>query len=195
MNTRIGVQTAFQQVVTPAIFAVVVSVALLLALPTEASAYELNGCAFDTDSIKPVSYRFYLTESSTEAAVGYGERAWDRTSAPGYFKEKPDDADPEISVEDGPYMTYWTGQMTGGCASDGTWVSNEVEIAFNTTKMDELNAMQKGIVSMHELGHAYGLAHVDSGCHVMVQGASKFSCSNLPSSDDVQGVTDIYTED
>ena len=192
MNTRIGVQTVTRQVVIPATFAVVVSLVLLLALTTEASAYELNGCAFDDDSIKPVSYRFYHVESQTSAAVGYGERAWERTSVPGYFKEKPDDADPEIEVIDGPYMTYWVGQMTGKCASDGTWVSNEVEVAFNTTRMGWLTSKQRGYVAMHEFGHAYGLAHVPNGCHIMVQGASKYSCSNLPSSDDVAGVKSIY---
>ena len=98
-----------------------------------------------------------------------------------------------ILVVDGDFSGDWWAQVIelADC-NNGEWDGNEVEMQFDTVDMSNLSANEKHIVAEHELGHAYGLAHVYSGCRVMVQGRDKFSCNNLPSTDDVNGVNPLY---
>lgn len=119
---------------------------------------------------------------------------WDQTSSPGYFGESTTSFDPEIPVHDGSYSgSYWA-QVGWSCDSDGTYSGNEVSyLRFDTSDMSGLTTSQREKVAMHELGHTYGLGHVTSSyCRVMEQGTDKFSCSNLPDSDAVNGVNALY---
>jgi hypothetical protein len=97
-------------------------------------------------------------------------------------------------VHDGSYSgSYWA-QVGWSCDSDGTYSGNEVSyLRFDTSDMSGLATSQREKVAMHELGHTYGLGHVTSSyCRVMEQGTDKFSCSNLPDSDAVNGVNALY---
>lgn len=176
-----------------AIAATALTVVALVITVGPVSAYSLHGCEYDNDSIDPISYRFFSVDSAYETAFKDAEAAWDATTAPGYFKEQSWSVDPEINVVDGEYSGSWWAQVVWRCDGDGTYDGNEVELQFDTGDMSDLSAKEKKLVAEHEIGHAYGLGHVFSGCHVMRQGEYKFTCSgSLPSSDDVAGVEEVY---
>lgn len=77
--------------------------------------------------------------------------------------------------------------------SGGLYSYSEVTIEFDTVDMGQLSAYERKIVAEHELGHAYGLGHTTTGCHVMTQGSYKFTCGSMPSSNDVDGVRARYS--
>ena len=74
----------------------------------------------------------------------------------------------------------------------GLWKSNEVKIDFNTTKMNTRSLNQRKTIAMHEIGHAYGLSHVNTYCRLMKQGAEKFTCASMPRPADVDLVVQLY---
>ncbi len=193
--------TLLWRIIVPAMSSTLVTLVLLLTLTGQVSAagdsddsgYAFRGCKYDPDTIEPISYRFFSVGSIYETAFKEGEKAWDQTTVPGYFHEHSRSVDPEINVIDSRSSGQWDAMMTGQCPTDtGLYEGNEVEIEFNTRKMAPLTAKQKKIVAMHELGHAYGLAHVPDGCRLMRQGAYKFTCGTMPSADDIAGVTALY---
>ncbi len=172
---------------------VVLAFAALTQIQKTADAYEHTGCHYETGTIEPISYRFFSVGSEYETAFVDAEAAWDDTTVPGYFEEHSTSWDPEINVVDGAFMEGYWGETLWACPSDtGNHDGNEVEIRFDTDGMSDKNANQKKLIAEHELGHAYGLAHVFSGCRVMRPGTSKFFCPDLPASDDVNGVDALY---
>lgn len=175
-----------------ALGAALVTLAILFTTIAPAGAFVLWGPHYDTDSIDPISYRFFSVNSAYETAFKDAEAAWDATTAPGYFQEQSWSWDPEVNVIDEEYPYTWWARTVGTVDGDGTWSGNEVEIQYNLSTMDDLTAYQKKIVSEHELGHAYGLDHVLDGCHVMRQGEFKFTCGAMPTADDIAGVEAIY---
>lgn len=58
--------------------------------------------------------------------------------------------------------------------------------------MGDLTATERSIVARHEIGHAYGLAHITTTCHVMRQGEDKFTCGTMPTTHDADGVRALY---
>ena len=161
--------------------------------PTAEASY--NGCRYDPDTIDPITYDFYSVELSIKTAVRTGEAVWDKTSAPGYFKEDTYASDPEINIYDAPRSsaTKWDGRMTGICVDDtGQWKSNEVKIDFNLTKMDTHTTHQRKIIAMHEIGHAYGLSDVTTACRLMKQGDEKFTCASMPRPSEVTLIENLY---
>lgn len=169
------------------------------------SRYTFTGCRYDPESIDPISYRFFSVGSDYETAFKEAEEEWDDTSAPGYFKEHSSSLDPGVNVTDDEYLDTWGGFVGNHCniyASSpsiggiriGNHTGNEVELKFNTRVMDSLSATDKKFVAMHELGHAYGIDHVSSGCRLMRENLDDYnSCgTDIPSADDIDGVAELY---
>ena len=189
--------------VLPALTAETVACAVLAFLTSTATAqssgYAFTGCRYDPDSIDPISYRFFGVGSEYQTAFRDAETVWDRTSASGYFSEHHTSLDPEINVTDSSLPYTWGGKVTGHCskaagATFGNYTGNEVELQFNTRVLDSYTSHNKKLVAMHEIGHAYGLDHVSSGCRLMRHRLDQYnSCGvAMPSADDVAGVNAIY---
>ncbi|MDP6452517.1 MAG: matrixin family metalloprotease [SAR202 cluster bacterium] len=163
---------------------------MLLATATTAVAYTLLGCAYDSGSISPITYRFFsISDSDIETGFVEAEVDWDLTSAPGYFDECSICLDPEINVTDDYYEDNNYAQVAYSCDGDDTFSGNEVNMQFNT-KYD-LDEDENQVIAMHEMGHAYGLDHVTGSCHAMTV-PIRWTCGDRPSFDDVNGVDYIY---
>ncbi len=167
--------------------------------------YTFSGCRYDPDSIEPISYRFFSVGSDYETAFKEAEEEWDDTTAPGYFQEQSASFDPEINVTDDFLYDKWGARVDGHCdiypsspsidsTLIGNYTGNEVELRFNTRTMASLSAADKKLVAMHEIGHAYGIDHVTSGCRLMREHTNDYnSCgTDMPSADDLAGVAALY---
>jgi hypothetical protein len=153
-----------------------------------------SGYKYDSDSIDPISYRFFSVDSLYETAFKDAEADWDATSAPGYIQEQSWSLDPEINVIDGEFTgTFWAATAFYA-EEDNTYDGNEVTIGFDTGDMASLSAIEKQIVAEHEIGHAYGLAEHDANhAHVMIPDGDVFDYyPDLPGNDDVAGVDAVY---
>ena len=133
-----------------------------------------------------------LPTSTFQVAVNGARVSWNATSSPGYFSNDQNAPDPKIDIYD---RDCWWGdyaRMVYLCGVNSIFLGNEVDIKFNTDTMSGLSASDKSKVAMHEMGHAYGLDHVNSGCVVMRKYLSQFkNCSPLPASGDVDGVNHL----
>lgn len=144
-----------------------------------------------------LNYRYYGVTQSYRDAFNQAQYSWDTTSAPGTFYENSTDTDPHVEVRDFQYSWGDWARTTWTCGVV-YWLNNEVYIDFNTGTMASLSAREKKIVAIHELGHAYGLAHEYYTCSypgpaTMRPGQGKFACAgDGPWYDDVLGVQTIY---
>ena len=185
------------RIAVPAILSAALTLTLLVTFASPAKAADPYwthlACRYDPDSISPITYRFFSVHSNYETAFKNAEHAWDGTTAPGYFKEDSWSVDPEINVTDGFYGSGWNAVMIGPCLNTGEWDGNEVSIDFNRTEMDGNSATSKKNTAMHEIGHAYGLDHVSSGCRLMRDSTIIDTCgATFPTPDDVAGVKARY---
>ena len=166
---------------------------LLIFTQRTAQAYVLLPCHYAPGTIDPLTYTYRGVGSAYVDAFETAAATWNATAVPGHLEPVATGAASQLIVRDGRYVgNYWAMTLIR-CGPDQTYKGNRTRILFNTTTMDGLAPAEKALVAAHEMGHAYGLGHVDEGCHVMRQGTYKFSCgSSLPSSDDIAGVQAIY---
>lgn len=127
-------------------------------------------------------------------ALGAGMNRWNDSSAAGSFRFVSSGANIDAWVLDS--TEDWWAETSGTCTSQSYW-SATVQMQFNDRKMAGFTVRQKWVVATHELGHAYGLGHVNMNCagrpSVMEQGEDKFGCPGTPPwADDVIGVNNIY---
>ena len=156
-----------------------------------AGAWATHGCRYDPASISPISYRYFAVTQPYRTAFGTAQSDWDATTAPGWFDEQSTSLDPEVNVVDDHLSATWWAQASWSCTGGGLYGGNEVQIQFNERTMAGLSAFERHVVAEHEIGHAYGLDHVDN-CAVMKQGDAKFTCGAMPAADDVNGVHHVY---
>lgn len=172
------------------------------AVAPSAEAVNFNGCKY-AGSSPAIGYRYYSVSSTWQTAFNSGQSAWDSSSAAGYFTYTPTDSTPNIPVEDFWTSSTWWGLATGGCASGGgqTWYNEKVEVDFNTRTTGSLSTTEKKLVVIHELGHAYGLAHTSTNCGGVYKAVmhsdptwvlDNCGSSAAPYSNDVYGVNIVY---
>ncbi len=166
--------------------------------PPPANAYD-HLCGKWVGSDPRISYRYYDVTDTYRNAFGSGQAAWDAPDRiPGYHAIDSDNGDPMIEVRDYAYSwDDWARATAQGCTW-GWWDYNEVKIQFNSRTMSGLSSREKKIVAIHEIGHAYGLAHEYYTCSnpgptIMRQGTGKFGCDgDGPWYDDAEGVRAKY---
>ena len=162
---------------------------------TGANAYARTGCKYDPASISPISFRFFsVANSSYVDASKYGASAWNATNVPGYFQEQSVSLDPEVNITDDSYPTTNAYAWVSWTCSGGLYSGNEVHFVWNSDFARTRTYTQLKRIATHELGHAYGLDHVTSGCRIMRYDIGYLTdCSmTTPQADDVNGVNAIY---
>ncbi|MEI9907649.1 MAG: hypothetical protein WDO06_06980 [Actinomycetota bacterium] len=164
-------------------------------LTTFAYAYATSGCKYSSGSIDPISYRFFsVAESSYVDATKYGANAWNATSTPGYFSEESLSLDPEVNVTDDAYgaNTFYA-KIEATCTGGGVYSGNEVNFIWNTDEAPSRTTSQKQRIGTHELGHAYGLAHVSTLCRIMRADVGYMTDCTIttPAADDIDGANAV----
>ncbi|MBO9522045.1 MAG: hypothetical protein J7518_10960 [Nocardioidaceae bacterium] len=178
--------------------AAMMAAAAVVCVPWPASAYNLNCGKFDGPN-PTITYRFFDVGPGWENAFNQAQYRWDVVHVPGRFVPTSS-SDPMIEVRDGSYADDFWARTSWTCPIlpwQTNWIGNEVKQKYNTRTTGSLSAENKKYVAIHELGHAYGLAHesmtCSSGPAVMEQGSEKFHCAGLPPwQDDQNGVIDKY---
>lgn len=181
-----------QKSIIKGIWATVLGTTFGLMIGTSANAYTSLGCTYAPGTINPISFRFYsVGDSSLVTSTKYGVGAWNSTSAPGNFQETTTSLDPEVNVTDDSYPTDGFYAKVFFTCINGHFSGNEVNLIWNNPKVGTRTLSQKYRIATHELGHAYGLDHLNSGCHIMRYdvGFMTDCLRSTPSSDDVAGAT------
>ncbi len=171
-----------------------IAICLGVTSASAAQAYKTAGCRYKTDSINPISYRFFSVSKTNESSTKYGATAWNDTSAPGYFKEQSNSLDPEVNITDDPFPKENAYAWVASSCNKGFYRGNEVNLVWNTSLISTRTKTQKKRIATHELGHAYGLGHVTKGCHIMRVDIGYLADCNrtTPSTDDIKGVKSLY---
>ncbi len=165
-----------------------------------ASAYAFLNCrwggTFNANSA--INYRYSDVTSGYRTAFEQGQYAWDTKAVPGYFNPTTATTQ-QLLIIDNSYADGWYAYTSYTCTS-GTFSSSQT-VKFNERTMAVLPAYSKALVTMHELGHTYGLTHVSNTCSdtrigpsVMVGDSTTGSpCGGSPPyADDINGVNAIY---
>ncbi len=181
-----------QRVFLGAFCSALLTLTVLLAVSGQVYAYDFGNCQYDDDVIDPITYTYNNVGDTYRNAFDGGADNWNDTSAPGEFDHEQSASSPEIVVRARWYSLAWTAYTSGFC-DDGLWRYDKVTVELNTFYMDWYSASKKEKVVVHELGHAYGLAHVFAGCVAMRETVGQIeNCDPLPAADDINGVVALY---
>lgn len=163
--------------------------------PDRADAYATTGCKFSSGETPSITYNFFELTSTYQSVFTTSQSNWDAHTNPTTFLTKTTSTDPNIDVFDYPYVWSEWAKASWGCTF-GTFHADEVAIELNQRTMADFTTAKRVKVTTHEIGHAYGLAHVSMSCGypaVMEQGTDKFGCSGTaPWEDDVIGWDALY---
>lgn len=172
----------------------------VLAAPS-ADAYVHGDCKY-AGTNPTIRYYFSGVSSSYQQIFNNAQWRWDSTSAPGYFTPTSSGSNRNIKVMDLWSTSTSLAWTAGGCDAGpgfGTWWNNRVDIVFNTRAMDGRSWDRNVQTAVHELGHAYGLAHSTLGCSspVVMRSPSSWAYDTCgagvgPYANDVQGVQAHY---
>lgn len=173
----------------------------LVAAPVPAQAFLEWGCKYSGNN--PTIRVAFLTSipSGLQFQVRQAMADWNATSVPGAFTENIAYAK-RVDTSAASYADPRWAWVSGGCdawagGASKTWYGDQVDMVLNLSQIQGLNGQGKRIVTVHELGHAYGLWHVEMNCAqvpaVMDEGGEAFDCpGTAPWPDDQSGVRWVY---
>lgn len=158
-----------------------------------AQAYQPQNCTFAVGTINPISWRYFSVSSTYTAASNHGFTSWNATSSPGYFDEQSTSLDPEVNVTDDAYTNSGNYAWWSYACNTGHYSGNEGNFVWDTTESASRTTAQRKRIAVHELGHAYGLAHVGAGsshgCRIMRTDVGYMTDCTItaPTADDING--------
>ena len=156
-STRLGDGERSRSVRLNRLWVIVASLLLFAsALPAWA---EYNGCKFPgTNPV--IQYQYFSVGWQAQSWHDAGASAWNSSSADGSFSEISS-GDEEIRIYDDYYAWSHNAITAGGCSSGGAqpWTGDLVEIEYNLSELVGRSFNENKMTAVHELGHAYGLAH------------------------------------
>lgn len=176
-----------------------------------AAAWVAFGCRF-AGADPTITYK-YVKMGAYGRTFRNAAREWNQRKVPGRFiRTRAATANMLVARVDSDLQWLgwvadrnWIDNSCAGPPMDG-WLNNRMAIFLNRKVMNNpgtyprLTSGQRKLVMMHELGHAYGLAHPQQiGCQytpsVMQTANHKWDCGwrgRAPWPDDVAGVNAIY---
>lgn len=176
--------------------------ASLVSAPPPAEAYAWLGCRFASTSVK---WQDATTTSGYSSASLAALNSWGSTSIPVSFSKVTSGANLRVANgnfgnvgSDGIMKGPGTGTNAPSC-SNGVWTQT-AEAWLNNYYTDSYVANKRRSVMAHEVGHALGLAHVDSGSacgSVTLMHPATYNRYDVcgivnPASDDIAGVRARY---
>lgn len=165
------------------------SIATLLSVPNNASAYNTTGYYWD-NSVVRFNYADDMSsdyEDELKDALASWNNAVEKYIAFGRDTKK---SRVFIFKEDDYGKTGWTAE-TSVTPYDGSDIIRNASMSPNSYYMDDMSASKKEGVFAHELGHVLGLDHVKDPNQVMSTTKDGRKVKE-PGKDDIAGIKSIY---
>jgi hypothetical protein len=192
----------------PVIGAVVVLLVTFVAPPAAAHAYALSGCRFAT-STDVLKWQDATTRPDYAGPAADAVGVWNAEPIPLTLVKATSGAN--IRIADGVFGKTWHGMSFAGITLDtserdptiyacsgGTWDTTMVTW-WNRSYTDPFPAEERQAIMIHELGHAFGLAHTfaDLCGQATIMDADIVRwytvCGlHAPKQDDINGINALY---